>query len=344
MKQNDKILSSVIPLSILLVLVLTATQIGLFQYSFGAIEKYAIGRNMKSLVSALQTELDRISNVVFEWSAWDDTALFVQGQNPDFIQKVMAESTMHKQNLNIICIVDSKGNPLWSESIKFQDSTPKQIESSFFSSENLKKNTALWNHKDPDSCVIGYCLAEGGVLMLSSRPITNNANTGPVLGAVIMGRFLTDEFIASIAQQACVDFEWWNLRSEYTRKALQKQLSQITQVNPVYIETNPVNATAFTVLADIEGKDAVLIKFVMANEIGYCRDGLMAKCVGLFAIEGLVFIIYLASFVNKCCTTCRKQAEIDLRAALDQQELSYRQEAQAKSRKEAKLPARSWRP
>jgi hypothetical protein len=53
------------------------------------------------------------------------------------------------------------------------------------------------------------------------------------------------------------------LRTEYTRNAVKQYLSRITDENPVYIETLPDTATAYTVLPDINGNDAVLIKFVI---------------------------------------------------------------------------------
>jgi sensor domain CHASE-containing protein len=311
MKQVNKILSSIMPLAILFVLVQAASLVAFLHISFRAIEEYAIKKNLQSCVGQMQTELDRIGGVILQWSAWDDTARFVKGQNPDFIQANMAENTLQKQNLNVLCILDSQGKPLWTRCVKIHDNKPETVKLTLFSPEFLKKNDALWNHKSPDNCVAGYYSTEGGVLMLSSRPVTSNDNTGPVCGAVIMGRFINDEFIASVAQQDCQNFQWWNLRTDYTRDAMQQYLSRITPENPIYIESNPHTATVYTVLPDINGKDAFLIKFVMANDIASFKQGWLAKSFCLYLIEGLVFIAYLAAFANKHCTTCRTQITQD---------------------------------
>jgi sensor domain CHASE-containing protein len=331
MKQYDKILPSIIPLSILCVVVQTASLVGLFQFFSGNIEKCAVRKYLQFSTDALQTELNRIGGVAFEWSAWDDTGLFIEGKNPSYLQANMTENTLREQNLNVICILDSQGKLICNRCVKASDKEMRNIDLSLFSPENLRKNPALWNHRDPNSCVTGCYSTEGGVLMLSSRPVTNSKNTGPVRGAVIMGRFITEDFIASITKQPCLDFYWWSLRTDYTKNALGKYLSKITDENRVYIESSFKTTTAYTVLPDIDGKDAVLIKFVMANEFSPYKEGLLAKCIGIYAIEGFIFLVYLASFANKYCGNCRQQTIHDTQSALAKERLSSNKSTKRKT-------------
>lgn len=324
-KYLKNILASVLPLSILFVLVQAASLVLFFHFSFHAVEEYTIEKNLQSCVHAMQTELDRIGGVVFEWSAWDACASFIKGKNPTFIQDNMVESSMQEQNLNAFCIVDPNGKPAWTRCIKITDDKEQAVNLALFSSQILEENPVLWKHKDPNSCVAGYYSGKDGVLMLYSRPITSNSNTGPVCGAVIMGRFLNDKFIASIAQQDCLDYQWWNLRTEYTRNALRHYLSQITNENPIYAQTTPNTATAYTILPDIYGKDAILIKFVTANDVASFKKGWLAKCTGIYAIEGLIFIACLAAFANKHCTKCRKQITQNAQSAPTIECISFKQ-------------------
>jgi sensor domain CHASE-containing protein len=313
-KQNNSgsnILASIIPLSILFVLIQAASLIGFFHFSFGAVESFAIKKNLMSCIGSMQTELDRIGSVVYEWAAWDACASFMKGKNPTFLKENMVESSMQEQNLNAFCIVDPNGKPVWTRCVKYHDDKEELINLTLFSQEVLDKNPALWKHKDPNSCTAGYYSSESGVLMLFSRPITSSNNTGPVCGSVIMGRFISDKFIASIARQDCLDYEWWNLRSDYTRNALKQYLSQISKENPVYLETTPDIATAYTILPDIEGNNAILIKFVTANDVASFKKGWLAKCSAIYALEGLIFIVYLTAFANKHCSSCRNQITQD---------------------------------
>jgi sensor domain CHASE-containing protein len=324
-KSGGNILASVIPLSVLFVLIQAASLIGFFYVSFRAVEKYAIEKNLQSCVNVMQTELDRISGVVYEWSAWDATVQFVKGENSNYIKNNTAENTFEEQKLNVFCILDAQGKPVWTHCVKFHDDKQEIVKLTLFTPEVLEQNPALWKHKDPNSCVTGYFSTEGGALMLCSRPVVSSNQPGIIHGAVIMGRFVSDNFIASITQQECQAFDWWNLRTEYTKNAMQQYLARITDENPVYVETTPDTATAYTVLPDIDGNDAILIKFVMANDVASFKQGWLARCLGIYAIEGLIFIVYLAAFANKHCTKCRAQIIQDEQFTAQTQYVSIQQ-------------------
>ena len=311
-KQNRNILASIIPLSILFVLVQAASLIGFFHVSFKAVEEYAIQKNLQSCIYVVQMELVRISGLVYEWSAWDDTVLFINGRNPNYIQDNAAEDSMREQNLNVFCIVDPNGKPVWTRCVKIQDEHQEGINLSLFTADALKNNPALWEHNNPDSCITGYYSTNEGVLMLCSRPVFHSSQKDLIQGAVIMGRFVTDKFLESITRQDCRDFEWWNLSSEYTREAMQQYLSRITDENPVYVETTQAASVAYTILPDINGKATILIKFVMPNDIATFKKGWLFRCAAIYGIEGLVFIAYLAAFANKHCIRCQSQTQRDI--------------------------------
>lgn len=324
-KPKTNILASIIPLTILFVLIQAASLIGFFHFSFHAVEKYMIEKKLQSSIGIMQMELDRIGGVVLEWSAWDDTARFVKGQNPDFIRDNVPEDTLRKQNLNLLCFLDSQGKPLWTHCVKIKDDKSETVNLTLFSPEFLEKNNALWNHKSPDNCVAGYYSSKSGVLMLSSRPVTGSDGTGPVCGTVIMGRFIDDKFMASAAQQDCQDLQWWNLRTDYTKDALRQYLSRITPQNPIYIESNPNTITAYTVLPDISGKDAILMKFTTANDVAFFKQGWLVKCSAVYALEGLIFIAYLAAFANTHCINCRDQMRQKALSAAEPEFVSRKQ-------------------
>ena len=232
MKQGNKIVSYVVLLSIVFVMVQTASLFGLFRISFKAVEKFVARKNLQFCINSLQAELNHLNTVCFEWSAWDDTGAYIEGQKPQFITENTTEVTLREKNLDVICILDKHGKPLWSRFVRNSGNECQTIQLDMFSPENLQKNPALWNHKNPNSCVSGFCSTENGVLMLSSRPVTNNTNSPPIHGTIIIGRFISDQVIASIARQTCLDFKWWNLHSDYTRQAMEKYTSQITPENP----------------------------------------------------------------------------------------------------------------
>jgi sensor domain CHASE-containing protein len=301
MKQGSKIVSCVVLLAVTFVMVQTASLIGLFRISFKTIEKIVARKNLRSCINSLQEELNHLNDLAFEWSAWDDTGLFIEEKKPQYIGENMSENTLREKNLDIICILDNRGQIAWSRFVKSSGNESLKINLEMFSQKNLQNNKVLWNHKDVNSSVTGYCATESGILLLGSRPVTNNTNSPPIHGTIIIGRFITDRMIASIAKQTCLDFQWWNLHSDYTRQAMHKCLSQITPDSPVYIEFELNTAAAYTVLQDINKNDAVLVKFLMTDDLASCRDELLIKSISVFFAEGFLFLVCLAFATNRVC-------------------------------------------
>jgi sensor domain CHASE-containing protein len=301
MKQGNKIVSYVVLLLIVFVLIQTASLFGLFHISFKAVEKVVARKNLQFCINSLQAELTHLNGLVFEWAAWDDAGLFIEGQKPQFLGENTSENLLREKKLDVLCLLDIHGKPLWSRAVRNSGNEYRSIQLDLFLPENLQKNPALWNHQDVNSCVFGFCSTENGVLMLSSRPVTNNTNSPPIHGTVIFGRFITDQVIADIARQTCLDFKWWNLHSDYTKQAMEKYVSQITPDNPVYIEFELNSAAAYTILHDINKKDAVLVKFLMTDELASYRDELMIKSAGVFFVEGFIFLVCLSVLINRLC-------------------------------------------
>lgn len=332
-KSNEHILTSILPLAILFVLIQAASLIGFFHFSFQGIEKYVIQKKMDSCVGAMQMELDRISGLVYEWSAWDATAAFLAGQDPNYPEDNSVEDTMKEQNIHVFGIFDAHGNPVWTRCVKEQGGRQEVFNLNLFSPETFKKNPFLWEHDNPNSCITGYYPTEAGILMLCSRPVIQPGNKGLIRGTVIMARFVNDKLIASIARQKCQDFQWWNLDSAFTRDAVTDYLSMITHENPIHVEINPKQAAVYTTLKDIHGTDAMLMKLVLKNDIASFKEGWLFRCIAIYGIEGLVFVLYLAAFANKHCLRCMAQLK---------EENSIQDTIRLNSTQENNLPERSF--
>jgi adenylate cyclase len=295
MGYNNKIISFVIVLSVIFVVTLMASLAGAFLDPFHALENKVALKSFQYTTTSLQNEKKFLDRLLVDWSAWDASADFVQGKDPNYIKENLPENTQQEQNLNVFCFLDTKGKLVWSRCVQFHDKELRSIGLSMFSEESLRNNPTLWNHKDAESSVFGYCSTEGGILMLASRPITNSENTGPIYGTLIMGRFVTDSYLTEITKQTCLSLEWWNLKHDYTHLAIGGFLSQITPVNPIFLEYDENTVAAYTILQDIDGSDAILIKSTMPNNVVIYRDEFLVNGIIVFSIVSPIFFIALIS-------------------------------------------------
>ncbi|PWH19212.1 MAG: hypothetical protein DDG59_03850, partial [Anaerolineae bacterium] len=72
-------------------------------------EQSAIQRDLRRIHNTIERELDTLSAIATDWSAWDDTYQFIQDLDPGYIQANLNSSTFTDLSLNLIAIVSSEG-------------------------------------------------------------------------------------------------------------------------------------------------------------------------------------------------------------------------------------------
>jgi len=197
--------------------------------------------------------------------------------------------------------LDAKGNYVWGQVVKLGDEeiTPLEIEELL--PENLCRNTALINHPEPEHSVAGVLLTSAGPLMISSRPITNNLNTAPIVGTLIMARLVNDEMMNPLSKQTQVDFEWWSLASAGTQQALQQYLSRLPSPESSFLEKSADEniVAVYRTFPDIHLHNSLLIKAKTPRDI--TARGIAAVRFALFSLlgGGCVILVVLLVMLEK---------------------------------------------
>ncbi|MBN2513234.1 MAG: HAMP domain-containing protein [Sedimentisphaerales bacterium] len=269
--------------------------------SFEEVEDNRARINMDRCILALQNEVEHLNRFCYDWSAWDDTALYVQGKKEEFIQQTITDEVFLTQHLNALIFLDAKGNYVWGQVVKLGEDEVTPLEITELTPENLCRNTALISHSDPEHSVAGILLTSAGPIMISSRPITNNLNTPPVVGTLIMARLVNDEMMNPLSKQTQVDFEWWSLASAGTQQALQPYLSKLASPDSSFLEKpEDENIVAvFKTFPDIHQNSSLLIRAKTPRDIS--ARGITAIRFALFSLlgGGCVILVVLLIMLEK---------------------------------------------
>lgn len=123
--------------------------------------------------------LSDIRRTAFDWARWDDSLGFVQGRNPDFVQRDMAQTSLFAAG-GVMALFDRQGRPLVSYSSAGVDQ-PTDRTLVRCAEANLASLTSL------SSAVQLLCPGAGrrpylGIL----TQVSNNASTVPAGGALVM--------------------------------------------------------------------------------------------------------------------------------------------------------------
>ncbi|MEN6308358.1 MAG: CHASE4 domain-containing protein [Anaerohalosphaeraceae bacterium] len=301
MSLRNKILSILLIAGMCYGLVDLAVQKWIILPSFEEVEDSKACVNMDRCILALKNEVDHLNRFCYDWAAWDDTALYVQGKKPEFIQDTISDEVFLTQHLNALIFLDVQGKYIWGKTVKIGEDEISPLEIKELIPENLSRNSALISHAEPEDSVAGVLLTSAGPLMISSRPITNNLNTKPIAGTIIMARLVNDDMMNPLSKQTQVDLEWWSLASDTTQEVLQPYLSKLTSPDSVFLEKpSDENVVAvYKTFPGINKESSLLIKAKTLRDI--TAKGIGAVRFALFSLlgGGCVILVVLLIMLEK---------------------------------------------
>ncbi len=230
---------------------------------FLSLENEEALKDSKILSQAIDREIHHLDTLTHDWSSWDDTYDFVKNRTKDYIQSNLVLSVFTDNNLNLLYIIDQDGSLIWGEvrDLKsFKVLRVNEFDKKMFPAKDPLINYNLIDKQLADVTIKGIYTTEKGPMLVTSRPILNSDNEGPIRGSIIMGRFLNEDLKRTLARQTRVDFEIYIIQDELT-EASQAVLSQISKSSDVFIkEENKDFLGVYSTRPDIQGKDALLVK------------------------------------------------------------------------------------
>ncbi len=173
--------------------------------SYIELEQHQAKKDVERCLESINRELHHLDLLTDDWAAWNDTYRFIQDRNADYIESNLVVETFTGNRLNLIYISKLDGKVVWGE---IRDLETGQIVSmEEFPKTALTESHILLSHKNVQSSISGLLMTANGPMLLASRPIVTSDRSGPIRGAFIMGRFLTEKLIKNLREQTRVDFQ-----------------------------------------------------------------------------------------------------------------------------------------
>ena len=317
MSLQTKILLSVFVFVSLYAVLDYASQYFFVLPSFISLERTQAENSMRHCVAALKRKITNLDKSTGEWAARDDTYQFVKERNDDYIStnpviksftnNNLGTPAMKKrgwQSLNLIYICDIKGEVVWG---KIRDIETKQtIQLDEFPAGVWPETHPLLGHKTVESSTAGIFITERGPMLVASRPVITSKNEGPIRGTLIMGRFLNDNVLNEVTEQAAVDLKVWTIANGSIPGFPAKErdvLNHIKTESEFYTRELSNNLLhVYTMFSDIQGTPALLMRADIPRDIrakgiaGLIRSNFLSNLTaGLFVL--LVLLLLLRSTV-----------------------------------------------
>ncbi len=280
LRKKTFLLISITLLSLITVLYITSAT--LLMKGFERVEVQNTRENVQRVVDAYTEKLSKLSLMNEDWAQWDSTYRFIEDRNSTYIQENLINTALLRINLDLIAYVNNE------RQLVFGSFAENNQQHSKFIPQNLQhyltNNDILLQQHEQQG---GIILLPQGPLLISRRDILTSEGLGPRRGTLIVGRYLN---IDQLEKQT--HFQITVCRYDTGQMPDDFQLahqSLAISPSPFVRSLNEDAIAGYTLLKDIDGKPALLMRVQMPRAIYKQGKASMSYIGSLLFAVGLVF-------------------------------------------------------
>ncbi|MDI7274898.1 MAG: CHASE4 domain-containing protein [Anaerolineae bacterium] len=173
--------------------------------SFRDLEDRQARKTLERAHGALSRELANLSATAGDWALWDDTYLFVEDLNQEYVEANLAGATFANLRVNLMAFVRPSGEIAYYKNYDLETGEERRLPDEL--RPYLGATSSLLRLQGPDSSASGIVLLPEGPMLVASRPIMTSERQGPSRGALILGRYLGEGELQRLAEAAGAPLE-----------------------------------------------------------------------------------------------------------------------------------------
>lgn len=227
--------------------------------SFQKIEESDSLSSVSQVTSQIHFETVELSHSVHDWSVWNRSYEFMGSRNVDFLKNdLYPESTYENLQINGILLYDPDGRFVAGKWYDLSNHSQEQIPESLIS--YFENNSALLANGTGDDEKTGFVLLPEGSVLVSMHTILSGTVNGPGRGTLVMARLYDKSRIQSLEKRSApvVDISVFEKSAEIP--GLETCRISMDSCGIVSIPKNASIVSGYTVLPDITGKPALLVR------------------------------------------------------------------------------------
>jgi len=218
------------------------------------LESTDMNKALGQVRSSLDSESASLLSTAQDWGWWDETALFVATNDSAYVARNVNSGSLETINVHLFLILDPEGNLVYGRILSpdFQQGDPL----SDVILQTVRGTSSLVHHAKEDPGTSGVMLFPKGPMLVASTPILLSDRGGPVLGTLVMGRYVEDGPLQRIhAATGYTTVIHW-------QDAAHDPLSTLPQAPggaPVLlVPDNETTITGYGLIRDLTGRDLVV--------------------------------------------------------------------------------------
>ncbi len=256
---------------------ITVGLIGLFyaiSYSvilqnFDRLEQGFVADNIRRVKATMADQTKALDTLTHDWASWDDSYYFVEDTNQAFIDSNIVEDTFTASaEIDLLLFFDTDSKLVYGIVYDREEEEMQQPPSEIIT--RLQGYQTLFMFPQEDGLEQkGLLLLHDGVISLAARPILNSNGEGPSHGTLMMGRYLSSDRFANVAEITRTSFTVHEINSPPSSKQSAEALSLLLPGSREFYITNIDDGliSGFTLLRDVTDKPLLLVNLAVSRDI-----------------------------------------------------------------------------
>ncbi|MBI4188768.1 MAG: HAMP domain-containing protein, partial [Chloroflexi bacterium] len=254
--------------------------------SFADLEEQNTRQNMERMLSVLSDDLLALEATDGDWASWDATYGFMSGVNSNYIKENVVDGTFIGLKLNFIGYINTSGETVFAEAFDLNGGkempVPKSLKTHLAGSYQLR-------YRLDGTSVSGIVLLSDGPALIVSKPILHSDESGPVAGALIMGRYLDAGEIDRLAERALLSLSVYRADDIRMPADFRKSLLSLSKDTPILVRPlDSQHVAGYSLINDIYGRPALLMRADMPRDIYQHGQRSIAYLIVSIVVAGVV--------------------------------------------------------
>lgn len=259
--------------------------------SYMDLEKIEIQKNVNRYHQHVNEILATQGALAVDWGWWNDAHDFLAKPTQKFIDDNFDYATFENLHLSLIMYIDKKGKVVYGQGADLQEE--KLVPYTKEILKYLTPDSPLVKHTDdPARSVTGLVSLPSGLMLIVAAPVAYlyNEVTKPITGAVIMGRYFSQDLKDKTAKAISIPLVIYMLDQIKGMPNLEKiYQSALSQESKIYVDfLNNEKANVYSVFYDINHQPIGMVELFISRDIYFAGVKSTNYYLSIFMILGLI--------------------------------------------------------
>jgi signal transduction histidine kinase len=283
------------------------------------IEDQILRMNSQRAIDTLSTELFGLTSIASQWAAWDSTRRFLTDSNTEYISANLTASTFAQLRLNLIVFVDAKARIVSGRTFESSGSNPQSDSLPKSLNEHLSPDSPLVRDSNSGADIEGILVLPEAAMLIVSHPVRNESGRGPLLGMLILGRYLDKDELQCITKAVGLPVSIAPLVKESPMRNVIAHGAKFGRAETERAHSGPGALVGRRTLYDIYGSPTVSLGVTMNGDVyglGLSTFNRYYYAIGWLLLTGLALLLANIWMINRSALSAVGSSVSSIRQAL----------------------------